>query len=226
MNQVQPLPARTLTLDSLAGRRGERTLFAGLSLTLNPGQIVELRGPNGAGKSTLLLIIAGIVHPAAGGFAIGGGDPEESSETAIGFLGHRAAVKARLSVTENLRFWAALNGRPTAAVLPALETVGLGPIATLDAGHLSAGQTRRLALARLLLLDRPLWLLDEPTAALDAQGEALVATLIDAHLGRGGLVLAATHHDLGLRHKAETIVLGQPQVAGQADTTAGALSPP
>ena len=213
MNQVPPLPARTLTLDGLAGRRGERRLFTGLSLTLEPGQVAELRGPNGAGKSTLLLILAGILSPAAGRFHIGGGDPELRNEVDIGFLGHRTAIKPRLSVTENLGFWAALNGRPASAIGPALELVGLGPIASLDAGHLSAGQTRRLALARLLLLERPLWLLDEPTAALDAQGEALVASLIDDHLDRGGLVVAATHHDLGLRHAAATVVLGQPQVA-------------
>lgn len=209
---VPRLPPRTLTLTSLAAERGERLLFAGIDLRLEPGGIAELRGPNGAGKTSLLMIVAGIAHPAAGTAVIGGGDPEGRPETDIGFLSHRSAIKPRLSVAENLRFWAALNGRPAGTVDQALETVGLAPIAGLDAGHLSAGQTRRLALARLLLLDRPLWLLDEPTAALDAQGEVLVADLIDTHLDRGGLVLAATHHDLGLRHPSLTIALGRPQV--------------
>jgi heme exporter protein A len=98
-------------------------------------------------------------------------------------------------------------------VLPALETVGLAPIAWLEAGNLSAGQTRRLALARLLVGERPVWLMDEPTAALDAAGEALVARLIDAHLDAGGSALIATHHDLGLTHKVATIRLGQAAVA-------------
>ena len=206
---MTPLPPRTLSLENLAATRGGTVLFEGLELTLAPGMAAELRGPNGVGKTTLLLLVAGIVQPAAGRVHIAGGDPEARPETDIGLLPHRPAVKPRLSVMENLRFWGALNGNPLDAVEPALETVGLLPIAGLDAGYLSAGQTRRLALARLLLADRPIWLLDEPTAALDAQGEKLVATLIDTHLDRGGLVLAATHHDLGLRHQTQVITLGR-----------------
>jgi len=210
MNLFAPLPPRTLVLEALAGKRGEKLLFSGLDLRVGPGEIAELRGANGIGKTTLLMIVAGVVHPAAGRFAIEGGDPEGRPETDIGYLAHRSAIKPRLSVAENLTFWGAINGGGGIAVEDALETVGLAPIAALDAGHLSAGQTRRLALARLLLADRPLWLMDEPTSALDAQGEALVATLIDAHLDRGGLVLAATHHDLGLTHAAHTVRLSRP----------------
>jgi heme exporter protein A len=211
-----PIPAlapRTLILAHLAARRGERELFADLDLTLAPGEAVELRGPNGAGKTTLLLIVAGIVRPAAGTIRLEGGDPEIRWETEIGYLGHRPAIKPRLTVAENLAFWARLGGALPAAVPPALETVGLAPIAWLEAGNLSAGQTRRLALARLLVGERPVWLLDEPTAALDAAGETLVARLIDAHLDAGGSVLIATHHDLGLTHKVTTIRLGQAAVA-------------
>lgn len=206
---MTPLPALTLALDDLAGSRGGRTLFSGVTLTLKPGDAAELRGPNGIGKTTLLHIVAGFLQPAAGTARLLGVDPEERAETAIGWLGHRAAIKPRLTVGENLAFWAALDGFPSNSVLPALETVGLASIAGLDAGYLSAGQTRRLALARLLLADRPLWLLDEPTAALDAEGERLVASLIDRHLDRGGLVLAATHHDLGLAHGVHVVALGQ-----------------
>ena len=206
--ELKPLPVRTLTLAGLTGQRGEKRLFGGVSLTLGPGEIAELRGPNGTGKTTLLLIVAGVLRPAAGTVAIGGGDPEGRTETDIGYLGHRAAIKARLSVIENLRFWSALNGG-AADIDAALDTVGLAPIATLDAGYLSAGQTRRLALARLIIAERPIWLMDEPTAALDAAGEALVAGLIDAQLDRGGLVLAATHHGFGLRHAGQTVALGQ-----------------
>lgn len=210
MNLDTRLPPRTLVLAALAGKRGEKLLFSGLDLTVRPGEIAELRGANGAGKTTLLMIVAGILRPAAGSFAIEGGDPEGRSETEIGYLAHRSAIKPRLTVAENLRFWTAINGGDDSAIEPALEIVGLAPIGGLDAGHLSAGQTRRLALARLLLADRPVWLLDEPTSALDAQGEKLVAGLIDRHLDRGGLVLAATHHNLGLTHPSHTLRVGRP----------------
>ncbi|MDR3475559.1 MAG: heme ABC exporter ATP-binding protein CcmA [Devosia sp.] len=205
------MPPRTLSLTHLAGKRGEKLLFEGVDLTVRPGEIAELRGANGAGKTTLLMIVAGVVQAAAGAVAIGGGDPEVRREADIGYLAHRAAIKPRLTVAENLKFWTAINGGDRAGIGAPLAMVGLAPIANLDAGHLSAGQTRRLALARLLLAERPVWLLDEPTAALDAEGEKLVARLIDAHLDRGGLVLAATHHDLGLRHPSHTLRLGRPQ---------------
>jgi heme exporter protein A len=206
------LTPRTLILDHLTARRGERELFVDLDLKLSPGEAAELRGPNGIGKTTLLLIAAGIVRPAAGTMRLEDGDPEARWETDIGYLGHRPAIKPRLTVAENLTFWAKLGGAP-AAVQPALETVGLAPIAWLEAGNLSAGQTRRLALARLLVGERPVWLMDEPTAALDTAGEALVARLVDAHLDAGGSALIATHHDLGLAHATRTIRLGQPVVA-------------
>lgn len=161
-----------------------------------PGTALLLRGPNGAGKTTLLLTLAGVVAPVAGSLALDGVDPDEGP--LLHFCGHRNAVKPRLSVEENLQFWAALNGGDGLPVRDALEQVGLGALARLDAGYLSAGQGRRLALARLLVSPRPLWLLDEPTAALDRQGQALVAGLIDAQLQSGGIVVAATHDELAL----------------------------
>ncbi|HVW92590.1 MAG TPA: heme ABC exporter ATP-binding protein CcmA [Devosia sp.] len=209
---MDPLPPRRIVLESLAGRRGERALFENLTLELGPGEAAELRGPNGAGKTTLLMILAGIVRAAAGTARLEGGDPEGRPETDIAYMSHRPAIKPRLTVTENLKFWVALNGGD-ADIDAALETVGLGPIAWLQAGHLSAGQTRRLALARLLLADRPVWLMDEPTSALDSDGEKLVARLIDHHLDRGGLVVAATHHDLGLAHAVRRIEIGRARAA-------------
>lgn len=207
-----PAPERRITVTRLACRRGERRLVEALSFDVEPGRAVLLRGANGAGKTTLLLTLAGELAPAEGRIEIAGRHPEDRPGTDIGFLGHLSAVKPRLTLLENLEFWAALYGVPRAAVLPALETVGLAAIGTLEAGHLSAGQTRRLALARLVLCDRPIWLMDEPTAALDANGEALVAELVDAHLDRGGLVVAATHHDLGLRDpdRTRTVIVGAP----------------
>ncbi|RUT30026.1 heme ABC exporter ATP-binding protein CcmA [Arsenicitalea aurantiaca] len=208
MNLTPPLPARTLTVSGLACRRGERLLFTGLNVSLSAGEALLLRGPNGAGKTTLLHALAGIVTPEAGTITIEGRDPEARPGTDLHLIGHLPGIKARLTVQENLAFWAAINGG-NGAVEAALETVGLGAIPRLQAGHLSAGQTRRLALGRLLVSPRPIWLLDEPTAALDTAGEALVGRLIDAHLDAGGMMIAATHHDLALSRPPRTLAVGK-----------------
>jgi heme exporter protein A len=183
----------------LTSRRGERLLFEGLDFELGAGEMLLLRGPNGSGKTTLLLVLAGLLRPESGHSELVGGT---DSDTDLHFLGHTAALSGRLTVAENLHFWAALCGGDGALLVPTLEAIGLAPIADLEADLLSAGQRRRLALGRLLCTERPLWLLDEPTNALDSAGEQLVATLIDAHLHRGGLVVAATHHDIPLRTPA------------------------
>ncbi len=185
--QVRPY----LRTTALACGRGGMPLVAGLDLTVEAGRCLVLRGPNGAGKSTLLLTLAGLVAPLAGTVEI-------ETEDGIHLVSHRNAVKPRLTVRENLDFWAGMNGHTGTAPAAALERVGLGPISHLDAGYLSAGQTRRLALARLLVSRRPVWLLDEPTAALDAEGHALVAALIGEHLAGDGLAVAATHDPLAL----------------------------
>lgn len=186
-----------LTAKGLACRRGERVLAEGLDFTVASGGILLLKGANGAGKTTLLLTLLGVLEPASGRFAFEGPDPEGAPF--LHFLGHRDAVKPHLTLAENLAFWASVNGGGGLAGNTALEAVGLGDVAGLDAGYLSAGQTRRLSLARLLVTPRPVWLLDEPTAALDAEGEAMVAALIDAHLAAGGVAVAATHLPLPLR---------------------------
>jgi heme exporter protein A len=178
----------TLTVSGLTIERGARTLVSGLSFAVPPGELLLLRGPNGAGKTSLLLAIAGILHPAAGTVAAG----------PLHLLGHQSAIKPKLTASENLSFWCALYGGDPGHIAPALQTVGLAHAADIEAGHLSAGQTRRLTIARLLVAHRDLWLLDEPTSALDSEGELLVQTLLDAHLKRGGLAVAAVHHDLHL----------------------------
>ena len=200
MSPRQVFPALHLRAQDLVCGRGGTALGQALDLAVGPGTALMLRGPNGAGKTTLLLTLAGVVDPLTGAFVLEGADPEEGP--VLHFSGHRNAVKPRLSVGENLEFWAAVNGGGGLPVAEALGEVGLGGLAQLDAGYLSAGQGRRLALARLLVSPRPLWLLDEPTAALDFDGHALVARLIDAQLDAGGIVLAATHDAIELRDPA------------------------
>jgi heme exporter protein A len=195
-----------LTIDGLALRRGERLLFDRLAFALAPGEALFVRGPNGAGKTSLLLAIAGILRPEAGTIAFGG-DPEIAPSTRMQLLGHQSGLKPRLTVTENLKFWAALYAG-AGGIAAALDEVGLGHAAALPAGYLSAGQLRRLGLARLLVAPRPLWLLDEPTASLDAEGERLVARLLQRHLDAGGLAVVATHQEIVLGRPPRRLSLG------------------
>ena len=207
MTPRQVFPPLTVRTDGLVCGRGGMALTQELTVSVTSGQCLLLRGPNGSGKTTLLLTLAGVIAPLAGSFALEGADREERW---LHYCGHRNAIRPRLSVIENLDFWRAVNGgtgEPTAA---ALAEVGLAALGSLDAGYLSAGQTRRLALARLLVSYRPLWLLDEPTAALDVEGHELVARLIDRHLDMGGAAIAATHDPITLPDpgRMETLVLG------------------
>lgn len=194
-----------LTVSGLSLGRGGRQLADGLDFTLARGGVLLVRGPNGAGKSSLLLTLAGVLRPLAGTVRWALGDAP-----AIHILGHHAALKPRLTLAETLRFWRAMNGPGDMAIEAALDIVGLGGLGAIAAGHLSAGQGRRLALARLLLSPRPVWLLDEPTAALDAQGAALVGRLIDAHAAGGGAAIIATHDDIALTAPTRSLTLGKP----------------
>ncbi|WP_245676531.1 heme ABC exporter ATP-binding protein CcmA [Devosia elaeis] len=191
MTQRQVYPEISLVAEGLACGRGGHALAADIAIALAPGQGLLLRGPNGAGKSTLLLTLAGLLPPLAGSIRYAGHDAEAGP--ALHYCGHRNGVRARLGVAQTLDFWAGLNGRTGLSIAAALEEVGLAGAAGLDAGYLSAGQQRRLALARLLVTRRPLWLLDEPSAALDTAGQALLARLLADHLARNGLAVIATH---------------------------------
>jgi heme exporter protein A len=177
--------------------RGGREVFAGLSFTLGSGEMLAVTGPNGSGKSSLLRLLAGLLRPEAGGIRFHGCGEDEA---VAHYLGHADALKPALTLGETLRFSAALYGGETAQASAdrAAEMVGLGHALDLPVGVLSAGQRRRAGLARLILSPRPLWLLDEPGAALDSDGEALLGKLLSDHLARGGLVIAATHHALPL----------------------------
>ena len=197
-----------LTASDLACVRGGRTVFRALSFALGAGEALLVTGPNAAGKSSLLRLVAGLLRPQRGRIELEGGASEFTIGEQAHYLGHQDALKPSLSVAENLAFWAAfLGGEPAkgaaAKGAAALTAVGLDGLAHLPATYLSAGQRRRLSLARLVTVERPIWLLDEPTSALDASGQAMLAGLMQAHLGRGGLILAATHGPIGLDRASE-----------------------
>ncbi|WP_035672585.1 heme ABC exporter ATP-binding protein CcmA [Bradyrhizobium liaoningense] len=178
--------------------RGGREVFAGLEFAAASGEAVAVTGRNGSGKTSLLRLIAGLLVPAAGMIALDGGDGELTVPEQCHYLGHRDALKPALSVAENLVFWADFLGGDRGDAAESLSTVGLDHATHLPAGFLSAGQRRRLSLARLLTIRRPVWLLDEPTNALDVTGQAMFGGLMREHLSRGGLIIAATHAPLGI----------------------------
>lgn len=185
-----------MRVTNLACARGGLTVLEGVSFTLRRGQALVLRGPNGIGKTTLLRTLAGLQPAIAGEISL----PAES----MAYAAHADGLKATLSVAENLAFWAAIYG--TDAVEMALERMNLLELRDRLAANLSAGQKRRLGLARLLVTGRPIWVLDEPTVSLDAASVALFAAVVRAHLAAGGAALMATHIDLGL-HEAEVLEL-------------------
>jgi heme exporter protein A len=195
-----------LSADNLACVRGGRTVFTGLNFTVAGGEALVVTGRNGAGKSSLLRMIAGLVHIAAGRLTLTGGADEANLAEQAHYLGHQDALKPALSVRENLSFWATFLGDRSDAVEPALEAVGLGPLADLPAAYLSAGQRRRLSIARLLAAKRPIWLLDEPTSALDAPSQNKLAALMKEHLAGNGIIVAATHGPIGLDRSREVRV--------------------
>jgi heme exporter protein A len=182
----------TLRADDLLCRRGGREVFSGPTFALASGQALAVTGRNGAGKSSLLRMIAGLLRIEGGRLALAGGDAECSIGEQAHYLGHQDALKPSLSVMENLEFWSAWLGG-TGDVRAALRAVGLETLGRLPASYLSAGQKRRLSLARLVTIPRPVWLLDEPSSALDAPAQATLLSLMSEHLGKGGMILAATH---------------------------------
>lgn len=184
-----------LLVEDLACVRGGRRLFKELGFTLGAGDAAVVTGPNGAGKSSLLRLIAGLLRPAAGRIALEGCDDRTVGGSAH-FIGHLDGVKSALSASENLEFTRALLGGGSATSDAALARLGLAKLASLPVRMFSAGQKRRLALARLLVVPRPLWLLDEPLSALDAEGQETFAALAAEHLAGGGLIVAATHAPL------------------------------
>ena len=186
-----------LTVSNLTGIRGQRVLFRALSFRVAAGQALSLEGANGAGKTSLLRMIAGFLTPAAGRVALGDVDDAEERGRLIGWLGHHDGAKPQLTPREVLAFFAALY-RVEADIAGTLAAVGLASLADLPCQYLSAGQKKRLALARLKMSGRGVWLLDEPLAALDADGKKRRGELIKAHCLYGGIAIAATHEPLGI----------------------------
>jgi heme exporter protein A len=187
-----------LSASNLACHRGGRDVFASLDFAVGSGEVLAITGRNGAGKSSLLRTIVGLVRVAHGSLTLEGGDSELTIAEQAHYLGHQDALKPSLSVGENLKFWAGFLGHKAADTSAALAAVGLDPLADLPAAYLSAGQRRRLSIARLIAVKRPIWLLDEPMSTLDAAAQDRLAGLMRAHLAEGGLILAATHGPLGL----------------------------
>ena len=195
-------PRLRLFAENLACRRGGRLIFEGVGLSLASGEAVSLTGRNGAGKSSLIAMLCGRLRPEAGRLGVEGAEEAELSELSH-LIGHRDGLKTALTAEENLAFAQAVLGQPAATPAEALAVVGLAHAATLPVGYLSAGQRRRVALARLLVAARPFWLLDEPMSALDVASQAMLTGLMRAHLAQGGAILAPTHGPLGIEEARE-----------------------
>jgi heme exporter protein A len=187
-----------LIAEKLTSVRGGAVVFSEVSFEVASGEALVLGGPNGAGKTTLIRIVAGLLQPAAGKVRLEGGEARRTLAEECHYVGHLNAVKSNLSVEENALFWNRFlaDGRTGAA--KALATFGLTHVRDIPAAYLSAGQKRRLGLARLLVAKRLIWLLDEPTVSLDRASQAALLAVIDAHVAAGGMVVAASHVTLGL----------------------------
>jgi len=188
--------------------RGGRAVFTGVGFEVATGEALAITGANGAGKSSLLRILAGLLPLAGGCIHFEESAPELTLAEQAHYLGHRDPFKPALSVRENLTFWQQYLGGPGHNIEHALTSVGLGAIGHLPAGYLSAGQKRRLSIARLIAVRRPIWLLDEPATALDAAGQSAFIAIMQSHLDCGGLIAAATHVPLGI--SARELRLGAP----------------
>lgn len=199
-----------LIAKDLCAQKGERLLFEDIGFTVNAGEALLLKGPNGSGKTTLLHILAGAERPQKGSinFKLGANATvrEDGVLGASHFITHQDSLKKNLTVLENLTFWTQYMGGDVSRIKNALQTVGLEPMPHILAVRLSAGQKKRLMLARLLTISHPLWLMDEPSVSLDDNGQALLVKLMQEHLSAGGILIASSHIDLGINF-SQTLTL-------------------
>ena len=191
-----------LQAEGLACSRGGREVFRNVSFRVPAGEALIVTGRNGAGKSSLLRMIAGLVRIAAGRLSLDGGTADTPIGEQAHYLGHQDAMKPSLTVAENLHFWMRFLGSRN-DITPALELLDLAPLADLPAGYLSAGQRRRLSVARIVSVSRPVWLLDEPTSTLDAPSQGRLSDVMRGHLAGGGIIVAAAHGPIGLERARE-----------------------
>ncbi len=207
-----PIAPEAFSGKDLSCHRGGRMVFAGLNFEVAPGAALVLRGANGSGKTTLMRLMAGLARPAAGALYWGGTaiDDPEAHATHLRFIGHLDAIKPAQTVAENLAFWRALWSKSAsgAAIVTAMEALGIAHLADFPARHLSAGQRHRLALARVIAAPAPLWLLDEPGNALDETSLNALSKMIAAHRAEGGMVVVASH-GAAFVENAQTLDLGE-----------------
>ncbi|MGK0266892.1 MAG: heme exporter protein A [Maricaulis sp.] len=196
LEPVLAFPPLRLSVSGLALSRGDRVLARDLGFELGPGEAVVLTGRNGTGKTSLLRALAGFIAPDAGMISLNDEPPALAAAETIAWLGHADGLKPGETVRHALRFWADLCGQPRTTILPALRALEMDHLIDRPAERLSRGQQRRCALARIVLANRPFWLLDEPAGPLDGEGRACLAALVSTHRARGGMVIAATHQPL------------------------------
>jgi heme exporter protein A len=196
-----------LTVHNLGVARGPRLILRDVNFEIASGEALTLIGPNGAGKTTLLRALAGLLPTQSGSIRLTGNCEDASVGEQCHYVGHLNGIKPALTVAENVAFFADFLGGSAPRALEAAETLGLGDLEDVPAALLSAGQKRRLGLARLLCAGRPLWLLDEPAVSLDAASQLILSGMVAAHLAGGGIVAAATHTPLGWS-EARTMDLG------------------
>ena len=216
-----------LVANNLSCRRGGRMVFRDLSFRVAAGEAIMLRGPNGAGKSTLLRVMAGLLPASGGDLQLGDtslGADRSGLQERVAYSGHLDAVKPALTVRQNLALWAGIFAADSGRIDRAMDEFGLSRFADRPVSQCSAGQKRRLGLARMPVVDRVLWLLDEPTVSLDAEASARVAGLIRDHCAAGGIAMVATHIDLGLADSRVIELQGEVQNPGEASMQAGTAS--
>lgn len=197
-----------LVAENLVVDRGARTILDRVSFTVRAGEALVLTGRNGAGKTTLIRTLAGFLQPTSGMVRLEGGDEDRELAEECHYIGHASGIRASLTVAENLNFWAGYLGLLSGcdrdmAVENALEKLGLLRLADIQAAYLSAGQKRRLGLARLLVAKRAVWLLDEPTVSLDAASAEVLGSVVAEHVAQGGIAVAATHVPLAIASARE-----------------------